>query len=439
VRPAEKGRLVDKDGKPLKVLDACRLDFGALVRPGDSVMWGQAGAEPVTLTQALMEQRHLIGNFGVFVGATWSRSADPTFADCVRFSSYCGAGGNRRLANDGLLDVLPCHYSQFADLISSRQLRVDVLMLQVAPAGADGQYSLSLAHEYLVPAIDSARVVIAEINDQAPWTHGPRHLCADDIDFAIVTSRPPLESAHADPSDIERTIARHVASLIGDGSTLQFGIGVIPEAVACELTGHRALGIHTGALGDGAARLIEAGVVTNARKTVDAGVSVAGVAMGGRGLYDHIHRNAAVQFRSVRYTHAADVLAGIDCFTAVNSAIEVDLTGQVNTEEARGVYVGAVGGALDFLRGAHRSRGGLPIVAMPATAGSVAQKVSRIVTSLSGPATVPRSDAGVIVTEHGVADLRGLSLFERRKRLMAIAAPEFRDELERDIHRSALR
>lgn len=422
----------------MKILESDQLDLAALIRPNETVMWGQAGAEPVILTHALMRQRQRIGRFQVFVGATWSDSVDPAFTDCVQFLSYCGAGVNRTLAKAGLLEILPCHYSQLGDLISSRQLRIDVLMLQVAPPGPDGRYSLSLAHEYLIPAIGSARLVIAEINEQAPWTYGLHSLGASDIDYAVMTSRLPLEAPRADPTDAERTVARHVAALINDGSTLQVGIGTIPAAVLGELAGHRELGIHSGALVDETAHLIEAGVVTNARKTIDAGVSVAGVAMGGRTLYACIHRNAAIQFRSVGYTHAAHVLAGIDCFAAINSAVEVDLTGQVNTEVARGIYVGAVGGVLDFLRGAHRSRGGLPIVAMPATAGAGPHKTSRIVVSLSGPATIPRADAGFVVTEHGVADLRGLSLLERRKRLISIAAPEFREELKRAIRGLAL-
>ena len=422
----------------LKIVDAAEIDFGALVRRGETVMWGQAGAEPVTLTRALMEQRHRVGRLQAFIGATWSETADPQFTDCVRFQSYCGAGANRILAKQGKLDVLPCHYSQIGNLISSGKLRIDVLMLQLAPAGPDGRYSLSLAHEYLVPAIKRARLVIAEINQLAPWTYGRHSLSAEDIHVAVVTARRPLEPTRGVPTETEKAVARQVSAVIEDGSTLQFGIGSIPETVLRELGDHRELGIHTGALVDEAARLIEAGVVTNARKTVDAGASIAGVAMGSRTLHDFVHRNPSIQFRSVCYTHAADVLASIDRFVAVNSALEVDLTGQINTEVARGIYVGAVGGVLDFLRGAHRSRGGMPIIALPSTAGSGPQIASRIVGSLSGPASIPRADAGLIVTEHGVADLRGLSLGDRARRLISIAAPQFRDQLQRHAQAAAL-
>jgi len=174
---------------------------------------------------------------------------------------------------------------------------------------------------------------------------------------------------------------------------------------------------------------MRAGVITNRRKTRDRGVTVAGVMMGSRRIYEIAHRNPAIAFRSTDYTHDANVLAGIDSFVALNSAIEVDLTGQINAETAGGVYVGAVGGAVDFLRGAHRSRGGLPIVALPSTAGAA----SRVVAKLNGPVSTPRCDAGIIVTEYGVADLRGLTLSERVSRMIAIAHPSFREPLQHEV------
>jgi acetyl-CoA hydrolase len=347
----------------------------------------------------------------------------------VSFISYCGAGANRALAKAGKLDILPCHYSQFPRLIANRALQIDVLMLQVSPADEQGRYSLGIAHEYLIPAIDAARVVIAEVNALTPWTYGERSVTGADLDFIIHTARPPAELPAATPGAVERAIAAQAAALIEDGATLQFGLGGIPEAILAALDGHRDLGVHSGTIGDGAARLMQAGVITNARKSIDPGITVTGVMMGTRAIYDCAHRNPAIQFRSTRYTHDPDVLAGIDRFVALNSAIEVDLTGQINAEIAGGVYVGAVGGALDFLRGAARSKGGLPIVALPSTAG--ADKTSRIVATLNGPVSTPRSDAGIIITEYGVADLRGLTLAERTRRMIAIAHPDVRETLER--------
>jgi acetyl-CoA hydrolase len=411
-----------------KTIELSALEFAGIIRPGDSVMWGQGSAEPLPLTQALMAQRRSIGNFSVFLGVTFSDTLKPEHADCIRFFGYCGTGGNRVLAKAGKLDILPCHYSELPRLIASGQLKVDVLLLQLAPANARGEYSLSLAHEYLIPALAAARVVIAEVNEQAPWTFGEHALREDDLDYIVRTSRAPIQFANPQPGAAELEIARRIAGLIGDGATLQFGLGALPETILAQLGDRRDLGVHSGAIGDQVAALMQAGVITNARKSVDRGQTVAGVMFGSKRLHDFSHNNAHLQFRSCAYTHGADVLAQIDHFVALNSAVEIDLTGQINAEVAAGVYVGAVGGAGDFLRAAQRSRGGLPIVALPSTAG----RHSRIVAKLSGPVSTPRSDAGIIVTEFGIADLRGLGLAERVRRMLAIAHPDQREQLERD-------
>jgi acetyl-CoA hydrolase len=411
-----------------KSLELNALDFGAIVRPGDTVMWGQANAEPLPLTQALMAQRHAIGNFNAFLGISYSDTLKAEYADCIRFSGYAGTGGNRVLAKAGKLDILPCHYSHLRDLIASRRLKVDVLLLQLAPANARGEYSLSIAHEYLIPALQAARVVVAEVNERAPWTYGERPLVEADLDYIVHTARAPLELVHPQAGAAEQAIARRVAALIEDGATLQFGLGALPEAILGQLADRRDLGVHSGAIGDQVAALMQAGVINNSRKSMDRGVSIAGIMFGSQRLHDFAHRNPQIQFRSSSYTHGPGVLAQIERFTAINSAVEVDLSGQINAEVAAGVYVGAVGGAVDFLRAAHYSRGGLPIVALPSTAG----KHSRIVAKLNGPVSTPRSDAGIIVTEYGVADLRGATLGERARRMLAIVHPEHRERLERE-------
>lgn len=403
-------------------LDAARLDLARYIRPGDIVSWGQCGAEPCALVEALIQQRSSVGGrFGVFLGATWSGLLDAQHADVIDFCSYTGSGRNQKLADAGLLDILPVHYSQLRNA-----LKVDVLLLQVAPADESGYYSLSIAHEYLVPLIDTARVVIAEVNAAAPWTFGTRTLLATDFDVLIHTDRSPLELSRAQPGELEARIAAHVAGLVDDGATLQFGMGALPEAILGALGNRRDLGVHSGTIGDAVADLAECGVITNARKTVDRGVTIAGVMMGSSRIYRFAHRNPAVQFRSTAYTHHIGLLKRIDNFVAINSAIEVDLTGQVNAESAAGRYLGGVGGAIDFMRGAAASKGGLPIVALP----SKARNGSRIVARLSGPVSTPRSDAGVIVTEYGVADLRGLSVRQRIRRMLDIAPPELRETLE---------
>lgn len=405
----------------------------ALIRPGDTLWWGQSTAEPLTLTRAVTAHRHALaqgGRLRVFVGIGASDTLQPEQADTIDFFGYAAGGPHRHLADAGVLDILPSHYSHLPGLIRAGVLPADVVLLQVSPPDEQGRYSLGLVHEYLPAALEQARVVIAEVNPAIPWTHGSVHLQASDFALLIDAQHPPLEQSRAAPGPAEQAIARHIAGLIQDGATLQLGIGNLPEAVLAALHGHRDLGLHSGAVGDGIAALAEAGVLTHAKKSLDTGVGIGGILMGSEKVRRWAHRNPALQLRGTDYTHDPEVLAASHQLAAINAAIEVDLTGQINAEVAAGVYVGAVGGAVDFLRGAARSRGGLPIVALPATA----KGRTRIVAQLAGPVSTPRSDAGLIVTEHGVADLRGQTLSRRVRRLIDIAAPEHREDLEHQAH-----
>ncbi|MBU9125003.1 acetyl-CoA hydrolase [Burkholderia multivorans] len=402
--------------------------LSSLIRPGDTVMWGQSHAEPVTLMRALVAQRHSFKRIRVFLGIGLADVLTPEHADAIDFLAYCGSGANRKLARANVLDILPAHYSQLPELIRSGALRIDVVMLQVSPPDEHGRYSLGLAREYLVEALKHARAIVAEVHPDVPWTYGGPFLRAADIDLLVASDTPFPDAAETTPGPVEQAIGQHVASLVEDGATLQTGIGAIPDAVMAALHDKRDLGVHTGSIGDGIAALCEAGVVTNARKTIDAGITVGGVIIGSARVRRFAHRNPALELRGTEYTHNPHVLRRIERFTAINSAVEVDLTGQVNAEVVGGTYVGAVGGVGDFLRAAQASRGGVPIVALPSTAGAH----SRIVTKLSGPVTVPRSDACVIVTEYGIADLRGLSLAQRVPKMIAIAHPDHRERLARE-------
>jgi acyl-CoA hydrolase len=405
----------------------------SLLRAGDTLWWGQATAEPQTLTRTVVEHRHALardGRLAVFVGIGGSDTLRPEQADVIDFFGYAASGPHRALAQAGVLDILPSHYSHLPGLIRDGVLPVDVVILQVSPPDAEGRYSLGLACEYLAAALGRARLVIGEVNPAVPWTHGSVHLRASDFALLIDAAYPPLDAESATPGPIEMAIARHIAAHVQDGATLQVGIGKIPEAVLSEVHNRRDLGLHSGAVGDGIALLAESGALTNACKGRDVGVGVGGILMGGARLRSWVHCNPKFALRGTEYTHHPEVLASLNQLTAINSAIEVDLTGQVNAEVAGGVYVGAVGGAVDFLRGAARSRGGLPIVALPSTAkGS-----TRIVAQLSGPVSTPRCDAGLIITEHGVADLRGQTLARRVQRMIDIAAPEHRAQLEVQAH-----
>lgn len=405
-------------------LPADEIDFSALLLPGECLAWGQASAEPTTLTERLRAQSAAVPGLSAFVGMSWGTAFEGT--GTMRFQSYCGAGHNRALAREGALDILPCHYSMLSEQLARQ---VDVLLLNLADDG-NGRFSFGAALEYLAPLVDSARLVIAEVSDQTPWTFSERILRADDVDIIVRTSRPPVSNPKAQPGPVEQAIAARVAGLVEDGATLQIGIGGLPEAILAALAGHRDLGLHSGLASDGIARLVEAGALTNARKSVDNGIAVAGLVAGGPQLMRYVDRNPDFALRATAYTHAFDVLKAQHKLTAINAAIEVDLTGQINAEVAGGGYVGAVGGATDFLRGAGASRGGLPIVALPATVTGRGSTRSRIVSRLGGPTSTARADAGIIVTEFGVADLRGLSLLDRRRRMLEIAAPQFRAALE---------
>ncbi|MFE6926022.1 acetyl-CoA hydrolase/transferase family protein [Nocardia sp. NPDC057663] len=406
---------------------APNIDFRALIEPGDFVVWGQSCAEPVTLTESLLAQRADLGGITCFIGIPAADTVKPVHADHIRFISYCGSGSNRHLATAGALEIYPGHYSTLPTFVS----RADVVLVQCAPPDAHGHYSLGLADDYVTAALDSARVVIAEVNDQVPVMPAGRYLTDDDIDIAIHTSRPVADSPAAEPTPAMVSIGEHIAGLVPDGATLQFGIGAVPEAVLGALGDHTDLGVHSGIFTDAVVDLIEKGVVTNARKTTDRGVSVAAVLIGTQRSFSHVHDNPAVSLRPITYTHDPERLAAQHRFVAINSAIEVDLTGQVNSEVAGGRYVGAVGGGGEFLRAAARSAGGVPIIALPSTAGAH----SRVVERLSGPVSIARSDAGIVVTEFGTADLRGLSLTERRERMLAIAHPDHREALRVAVSR----
>ena len=419
----------------IEIRDVAALDLTRYIRPGDTVAWGQACAEPLSLTEALAEQRRQLGGVRCFTGISSSPVVGPQNCDYLSFSSYSAAGANRALSQAGLLDVVPSHYSELPRILSHGPLRADVLFLALPAAGPGGTFGLGLGADYLAPLVGQAGMVIAEVNDQVPEIGCDRRLSRSELDVIVHVSRPPAEYADKPASRIEAAIASHVAGLVPDGATIQLGIGRLPAAVVRHLRGHRDLGVHSGIITDGIAELMEAGVITGARKSVDRGLVVTGFLMGTRALIDRAAADPSIQLRDTRYTHDHAVLAAQHALVAVNSAIEVDLTGQANIEIAAGRYVGGIGGAADFSRGAARSEGGVPVIALPSTtlpstAGPGGNRASRIVARLSGPVGLARADAGVIVTEYGVADLRGLSLARRRARMIAIAHPDHRAALE---------
>ena len=403
------------------------LDLAGLIREGDAIAWSGAAAEPVHLLSRLSASLDRLPSCTGFASVGLTEALDALrLAGRMRIRALGGAGTNRRFAEVGALDVLPAHYSALPDLVADGQIRIDVVLTMLAADGASLNAGPQL--DYIADALPLARVVVAELNDQAPVTFGDTGVDRTHIDHLIPVSRPLPEMRARPASGIEAEIGARVAALVSDGATLQVGLGALPDAILQSLGGKRDLGLHSGTIGDRVVDLVEAGVITNRRKPIDTGLSVTAGLLGTQRLYRWAHRNSALHVRSPRYTHDNLVHARIPALIGINTALEVDLTGQMNAEVAGGRHLGMVGGHADFMRGCLRSKGGRGIVAMESTARG--GTVSRIVPRLAGGVvTTSRSDADIVVTEHGIAELRGRTLSERAAALIAIAHPDFRRDL----------
>lgn len=414
---------------PTRTVALADLDFTRIVRRDDTVLWTQGAGEPLPLIERLLEQRHAIGAFTVlFAGAGFTDVVRPEHADVISFLTSGAVGSHRALCAAGVADILPSHLSDLPRFIAAGALRVDVVIAQLSQ-DARGAFSFGAASGFVDTAIASARTVVAEVNEQAPWTYARHPVDGSRIELAVRTSRPLVEVPSRPRSAVEVAIAEHVGNLISDGATVQLGIGAVPNAVAVLLRERRNLGLHSGVLGDAAADLIESGAVTNAAKPIDKGVSVTGGLLGTRRLFDYAHGNKLLRVEPVTYTHDPAVLRRLPRLTAINSALEVDLTGQVAAEVAGSAYVGTIGGQVDFVRGALASEGGRSIIALPSRTGRGRARV--VVRIGSGVVTTGRADADAIVTEYGIAELRGRSISERVRRMIAIAHPDDREELSR--------
>lgn len=406
---------------------AAPIDFIGLIRADDLVVCGQATAEPRTLTEALVAQAPRLPRFRLMIGPVFSDTFAHADLSTISFISYGVIGAARKLARAGRLQLVPSSYSAFCADFAGGRHRADVVLVQLAEA-PDGRLSASLSNDYVIDAARRARLVIAEINRDAPFTFGAEWPKQVPIHLRVAARHPPLEVASGALDDSSRRIAANAAGLIADGSTLQFGVGKIPDAILSSLAHARDLGIHSGLINDAVVELIARGVVTNARKGIDAGVTVTNQLIGTRRLYRFADANPAVALRPASYTHSQAVLSRISRLVAINSALQVALDGSINAETLDGVAVGAIGGQLDFIRGANASPGGRAIIALPATAPDGASRIVAAVETV----TTPRADADAIVTEWGVAELRGCSLDERARRMIAIAAPEHRERLAQD-------
>lgn len=412
-------------------LAASELDLSRFLKPGDHVVFGQACGEPTTLVEALIEQGEAIGGLHAFIATSFSGLFTPESARSFRLSSMGAIGALRSMTKANALDVIPVHVSQIACLIEAGIMPCDVAMIQVSPADAQGNHSCGLISDYVRAAVDKARLVIAEVNEQVPYVPGET-IPGELIDLAVHVSRAPVEVAPATIGPTDEAIARHCAEFIGDGAVLQTGVGAVPDAILRLLHDRRDLGVHSGMLGDGLVDLAEAGVLTNARKEIDRGVSINGALIGTRRLYDWAANNPAIRMMPSSYTHGVKPIIQLTRLVTINSALEVDLTGQVNAEQSGHTYLGGTGGQVDFVRAGSRVPDGASLIVLASTAKG--GSLSKIVPALSGPVTTARTDVDVIVTEYGAAQLKGQSLAERARRLVAIAHPDFREDLSRTAH-----
>ncbi len=409
------------------------LDFARLIRAGDTVGWAEATAEPVLLTRLLNQQAPRVPPFRLFFALTFGTDFVADHPNVTVTASGGGGAGRRFFAADAG-NVIPANISALCELIAGGHPRIDVVLLQASGPDTEGNYNAGIGIECLREMIAGARLVIAQVNPALPWTAGDTLIDGGLIDILVPASHPVLELPARAIGPVERAIAVHVASLVPDRATIELGIGLIPEAVTAALGQKRGLGIHSGAIGDGVADLMASGIVDNRHKEIDPGVTITLMLMGTRRLYDFADRNKLIEIRSPRYTHDALVLGNFRRFVAINSALDIDLTGQVNAETVAGRHVGLTGGQMDFVRAANRAPEGRSIIALPSTTRD--RRHSRIVASLAdGVVTTPRADADCVVTEHGIAELKGRTLAERARALIRVADPAFRAGLLRASER----
>lgn len=393
-----------------------------------------AAATPIPLLDALAARTDVEGVrlYHLHTEGT-SSFLSPQVADRMRSVSFFVAANARPAVDSGRADFMPIFLSDIPSLFTSGALRLDVALVQLSPPDRHGFCSLGTSVDAARAAVDTATIVLAEINDRMPRTHGDTCVHIDRVHAFVRTNRPLTEHVAAAPTDVETRIGELVAELVEDGATLQTGIGAIPDAVLARLGNRVDLGVHTEMFSDGMIPLIENGVITNRRKTTHPNRTLTSFVNGSQALYDFVDDNPTIEFRGCDHTNNTAHIRKNDKFTAINSALEIDLTGQVCADSIGHRIYSGIGGQMDFLRGAALSRGGKPIIALPSTAAR--GTVSRIVAELKPGAGVVTTRGHVhwIVTEYGACNLHGLTLRERGEALISLAHPEFRAELRRSL------
>lgn len=403
------------------------------VKSGDRVFFQGAAMTPKVLIEALTDRYREINDVELFQIHTEGRAryTEDPYRDSFHINSCFASGNVRDAINSSYGAYIPIFLSEIHLLFRKNILPLDVAFIQVSPPDKHGYCSLGVSVDITLPAIQTAKKVIAQINPQVPRTHGDGIIHISKIHAATEVDTPIHSHDQSAPNEIEKQIGKHVAELIEDGATLQMGIGGIPNVVLSNLMNHKRLGVHTEMLSDGVLPLIEKGIITGEEKEIKTGKIVTCFALGSQKLYDFIDDNPLIHFKEAGYTNDTAIIRQNPKVTAINSAIEIDLTGQVCADTIGNYQYSGVGGQMDFIRGASLSEGGKAIIAMP----SITNKgLSKIVPYLKEGAgvTTTRAHVHYIATEYGVVNLYGKNLKQRAKALISIAHPDHREHLEKE-------
>jgi 4-hydroxybutyrate CoA-transferase len=403
----------------------------AAVKSNDRIYLGGGAGVPKMMVDGLTRCADRLHNVEITHILTFGDApyAEPEYKDSFRVNALFIGHNVRKAVQEGRADFTPVFLSEMPSLFRDGTLPIDVALVSLTPPDEHGFCCFGVEIGTTKPAAEEARIIIAEINRQMPRTYGDSFIHVSRLSYIVEVDYPLPEAPQGGGTGLHMRVGEHIAEMIPDGATLQMGIGSIPDAVLQNLGNHRDLGIHTELFSDGVIDMVEQGVITCRKKTFHPGKIIAGFLFGSRRLYDFVDHNPLIELHPSDYINDPFNIAQNEKMVAVNSALQIDLTGQVNADSIGSRLYSGVGGQLDFIRGAARSKGGLPIVAFPSTAKD--ESVSRIVPMLyegSGVVTT-RNDVHYVVTEYGVARLHGKTIRERAKALINIAHPKFRDEL----------
>ncbi|MEL4181008.1 acetyl-CoA hydrolase/transferase family protein [Roseateles sp. PN1] len=406
-------------------------DALALLRNDDFIIVPTGVGEPPALLNALSEQRRSFRGIkiGQILPVRKFAYFDPETVDHVRHVAFFYGGASRQGGKEGWIDFIPSYFSEMPALIERGLIPADVVFAMASPMDSHGYFSLSLGADYTMAAVAKARAVVLEVNPNVPFAFGNCHVHISQVSALVESSDPLQEVGLPKIGPVQQAIGKYVADMIDDGSTLQIGYGGIPDAVVMQLTAKRDLGIHTEMIGDGILTLIESGAVTNRRKNYLPGKMVATFALGSQKLYRFLDRNPGLEMHPVDFTNDPYLAGKNDKLVAINATLQIDLLGQCGSESLGPTPYSGTGGQSDFVRAANRSLGGKAFIVVPSTAKD--DSISRIVPTLT-PGThvsTSKNDINYVVSEYGVAQLRGKSAKQRAQEMIAIAHPSFRAEL----------